>query len=119
MEEPEVVPLVIYTGKNKRVVIGTATINPDGTMVATVTSQLFIEHLSQDLEVSTPPFSIYRFVQELAMADEAGESLGSRTQRPHHPDGWFPDRPAEQESNEKPPPRGTLRSGVHDRPKKD
>ena len=114
------VPLVYYSGKNTRHVIGTATVNEDGTMTAQITSPLFIEHLNQDIEVSTDRMSIYKFVQELAMADEPGYPLGNRTNRPHHPDGWHPTRPAEEEpqNQEGAPPRGKARFGVHDRPKK-
>lgn len=114
------VPLVIYVGRDTRKVIGKALVSSDGTMSAVITDQLFIEHLNQDMRVSTDPFSIYRFVQERAMANEPGESLGDRTNRPHHPDGWFPSRPAEEEpQNDKgAPPRGKARYGEHDRPSK-
>ncbi len=52
--------------------------------------------------------------------DQGGYPLGSRTQKPHHPDGWDAKREDKSEgSNEKPPPRGTLRSGTHDRSEAD
>lgn len=46
-----------------------------------------------------------------------GYSLGNRTERPHHPDGWSIDR--EDTANGDNPPRGTVGRGEHDRPKRD
>lgn len=51
--------------------------------------------------------------------DEPGYSLGSRTKRPHHPDGWFPGRKDSTESKVNTTKRGTLKSGQHDRSEKE
>lgn len=59
-------------------------------------------------------------IEELMGNDQGGYPLGSRTQKPHHPEGWDAKREDKSEgSNEKPPPRGTLRSGTHDRSEAD
>lgn len=51
--------------------------------------------------------------------DSAGYPVGNRTERPHHPDGWFPDRPADSENAGDMPRRGQPpASGTHDRPMK-
>lgn len=50
--------------------------------------------------------------------DSAGYPVGNRTERPHSPSGWFPGRPADDESTGDMPARGTVGRGTHDRPKK-
>lgn len=48
-----------------------------------------------------------------------GYPVGNRTNEPHHPDGWFSERPADSESTGPMPRRGQPpASGEHDRPKK-
>lgn len=51
--------------------------------------------------------------------DEPGYSLGSRTQRPHHPDGWDPPRSDAEQSKVNTTKRGTVRSGTHEQSEKD
>lgn len=51
--------------------------------------------------------------------EQPGYPLGSRTQRPHHPDGWHPGRTDAEQSKVNTTKRGTLKSGVHDRSEKD
>lgn len=50
--------------------------------------------------------------------DKAGYPAGNRTERPHHPDGWFPDRPADDPNTVMPPRGRPPASGEHDRPTK-
>lgn len=51
--------------------------------------------------------------------DSAGYPVGSRTDRPHHPDGWFPDREKNGGDSGPMPRRGQPpASGEHDRPTK-
>lgn len=123
MGEKIEVPLVIYLGENTRHRVGTAWVDAEtGLMGAEITDQLFIEHLNQDMLVEPDPFQISANPREsdpMANEFESGP-LGSRTQRPHHPDGWD----AKRENKEEPakgdaPKRGTLRSGVHDRSEAD
>lgn len=62
------VPLVIYRNDEdgeKRIVLGTAIVEDDGTMVAQVTDQLFVEEVlstgTRDVEIARQdPFGIYR-----------------------------------------------------------
>lgn len=50
--------------------------------------------------------------------DKAGYPVGNRTERPHHPDGWFPARPADETQGKMPPRGQPPASGEHDRPRK-
>lgn len=130
------VPLVIYCktadGEERRV-IGTASVEEDGTMTARITEASFLGDLepmsigfrSDDRRLGN--HATYSIVDELLrkrdpMNDKnSGFSVGNRLNEPHHPDGWESKRETGQSPSdaEKAPPRGTVGYGEHDVPKKD
>ncbi len=53
----EDIPIVIYRD-NKRCVVGSATVNRDGRMIARFTDELILEHLGQELTVAPAEFTL-------------------------------------------------------------